>query len=118
MLGIFLASGCASSVLQQARAVAHALAISDDQLSAMLRDSSEHHNMDVDWVRQAQDAAVEIGLKDKQAYRRGGVVVVYRRSNGRWTEDAASRRPWRPYTGPTGPESNPVVYPPPPRDNP
>jgi hypothetical protein len=98
--------------------VAHALAISDDQLGAMLRDSSEHHNMNVAWVRQTPEAAVEIGLKDKQAYRRGGVIVVFRWSNGCWREDSASRRPWRPYTGPIGPEINPIVYPPPPRENP
>ena len=118
MLGLFLAGGCAFAVRQQARSVAHALAISDDELSAMLRESSEYHMMNVDWVRKTPDAAVEIGLKDKDAYRRGGVVVVYRRSNGRWTEDTASQRSWRPNTGVVGPESNPIVYTPPPRENP
>jgi len=118
MLGICFAGGCAVSVRQQSRAVADTLGILEDEMNGMVQAATEKRGMKVEWVRRTTDAAVEIGLKPHGPYRAGGDVVVFRQSSGRWLEDAAARRTWKPVVELSGQERDPIVYPTPPVDRP
>jgi len=118
MLGVCFAGGCALSVRQQSRSVAHSLGIAEQEVTGMVQAAAEKRGMKVEWVRRTTDALVEVGFKYPGSYRSGGVVVGFRQSDGRWLEDAASRRTWRPETGLTDTDRDPIIYPTPPAERP
>ena len=89
-----LVSGCAFTVGQQSKLVARQLAIPYGEVESTVRETSERHSMKVAWVRTTSDAAFEVGLKRNLNLGVGGIILVFRRRDGRWVEDVRSQRSW------------------------
>ncbi len=91
-----LTGGCAAGFLaREAQAVAARVGLREDEVVAFAREASVRHKKSIAWIRIAgkPDGAFEVGLSDKPKSPHG-IVVVFRKIDGRWQEDPAVEGSW------------------------
>ena len=96
LIVVVTAGGCASSLVrEQARIVATDIGIAEEEVTTLAQQASARHQRPIAWIRMSWvvDGTFEVGLSD-QAGSLHGIVVIFRKVNGRWQEDPSSQMPW------------------------
>jgi hypothetical protein len=96
LFSIILTGGCASGFSSRdARVVAASIGLREDEVVALAKEASVRHKRSIAWIRKAgkPDGAFEVGLSD-QPRSPHGIIVVFRRIDGRWQEDPTLEGTW------------------------
>jgi hypothetical protein len=103
-VGAILLSSCAVTTRSQISRAAAKLGVTEEEISNVSKQAlTQHSYLPLAWITE-KNAALEIGLGDK-----GGLVVLYRRTNGKWVEDTTAQKHWGSSGGPSGLPPRPPV---------
>ena len=91
---LLMAAGCASDGMHRDwKAEAATLRVSEEEIVAIARSAHERHKLVVIRFDRIEKDAIAVFLADKPN-RPHGILVIFRRVDGRWQEDPKSEGPW------------------------
>jgi hypothetical protein len=91
---VFVAGSCASqSGNVGAKEVAARLQVPESKIMSLARMAAESRRMVITRIASQNEATFQVWLADVPG-RPHGIVVVFRRENGQWTEDLKSQGEW------------------------
>jgi hypothetical protein len=93
-LCLLAGSGCVTGVetrpWQQASA---SLGISEEDVANIAHQATKSHKLFIAWFQRRDDGGIDVYMRDTPN-RAHGIVVVFRKIDGRWHEDPKSQSEW------------------------
>ena len=90
---VVLVNGCASGGSDRWKAEAARMGMAQEEVADIARLAAETHKLVVVRILKTADDAIEVYLGDRSD-RPHGIVVVFRKIDGRWREDPKSQGEW------------------------
>jgi hypothetical protein len=72
---------------------AERIGVTEKEIAEVVRIATERYRLVIAWVQKADGGGIAVYLADKPT-RAHGIVVVFRKIDGRWQEDPKSKDGW------------------------